>query len=399
MQIVLENLRPSRTAHLWLLPNINRSDKDLADAVTIQVLDPANMLDKERPTRKLSDKEIYSVIVDVSSDELAAHDKVMLEVNFEPKLFQLLNHSGIVIDNKSLPIDLKQAKKDSTKSGRIQLFLEALTFWGTPSLEKATNQSVGFRIFDETGNSLLEQSRWSGADLRTADLILVGDDAPPERIFMCELDDNGPSVRELSAGAKSAGVPLTIVPVEVGMGDSWLQDQFQLGYTATPEGLQRVIVHLPRMKHDSALVPGTPNLRNFVDGYFPSKDIGVVKDFWKIPLKITDGTAATLEYDVAQSYPTYRQFLRVVTLFRRMMHVIRKYDKHFKLPFEIKGLLDLYRVRIAIELCRFKLLSLKNVKTDELEKMQQLAKAAEDLKKFMAINYDRVEFDLKLGET
>ena len=138
MQIIIENLKPTRNGHYRLLPNINRSGRTLPSDVSKQDLSANDKLDKELPSRKLSDKEIYSFLVDISDQELAAHTQVILEVSLSPDLFKLLNHSGIPLISHDKPpvlIDLKQAKKDSTKSRGMQFFFRSpnllgLTFGG-----------------------------------------------------------------------------------------------------------------------------------------------------------------------------------------------------------------------------------------------------------------------------
>ncbi len=251
-----------------------------------------------------------------------------MEVSFDPELFRILNQSGLPLDSQGpqpVKIDLHEAKKDSTKARGLQFFLEAQTFWGSPLVSNDANPSVAFRILDGS-NVLLSQSTWNNSDIRTADVILLGDSAPPERIYMCELEQNQPSVRELSEGVKATGVPLTLVPVEIGMGDTWLQDQFQVGYTATPEGSQRVIFHLPRMVNDSAMVPGSPNLRNFTDSYFPSESIGVLKDFWRLKITIKDGIASNLPLEVDKTYSLYKQLTLIIKLLKAIASLIFEVD-------------------------------------------------------------------------
>ena len=393
MQIIIENLKPTRNGHYRLLPNINRSGRTLPSDVSKQDLSANDKLDKELPSRKLSDKEIYSFLVDISDQELAAHTQVILEVSLSPDLFKLLNHSGIPLISHDKPpvlIDLKQAKKDSTKSRGMQFFLEAQTFWGSPLVDKNASPTVAFRILDDQGAVLLSQNSWTGNDLRTADLILVGDDAPPERIFMCEVDDNQPSVRELSEGTKIAGVPLTLVPMSVGMGDSWLQDQFQLGYTGTPEGQQQVIVHLPRMVNDSALFAGTPNLRNFTDTYFPSQAIGVVKDFWRLTIDIQDGVVPSLQLDVAQTFVLYKQLMLVIRLLKAMFSLMLEIDPSSRPKVPGDDFTDLYLVRLAIDSYRAKLMSYRNLKPDTLNKVMNIKPVVDALSNVLDVQGDKV---------
>ncbi len=400
MQIDL-SLRATRTGHLRLIPNINRSGRVLPASVSTQDLSTNDKLDKERSSRSLSDKEIYTCVVDISPKEWADHPKMSLEVTYSPALFQLLNQSGIPFpsqDKAPVVLDLLQLRKASSK-GFIQMFIEAQTFWGSPLVDPKSSPTVSFRILDDKGAELLSQSLWSGNDLRTADVILVGDDAPPERIFMCELDDNQPSVREVREGAKSAGVPLTLVPKEVGVGDTWLQDQFQLGYTATPEGQQRVILHLPRMRNDSALFAGTPNLRNFTDTYFPSQDIGVVKDLWRLTCTVADGTVPAQRLDVAQTFVLFRQLALVIKVLRGMFGLIREIDPSARPSIPNNDFTDLHTVRLAIETFRSRLMSRTNLKAEQQAQVMNIKPVVDALSRVLDLQGDKVGLTVNVGRT
>ncbi len=181
------------------------------------------------------------------------------------------------------------------------------------------------------------------------DLILLGDQARPERLLMGDLDENQPSVLEVREVARQAGVPLTLVPAEVGLGDTWLQDQFQLGYTAGNRSQMQVILHLPRMVNAAALRPNSPNLKNFVEHYFPSQSIGLFNDFWTQKISLGDGHGPGLELSVAQSYPLYKELNFVLQVLRFIFREIERIDnsqqaKHDNFPFE-----DLYAVRQEID--------------------------------------------------
>jgi protein-arginine deiminase (PAD) len=381
MQIRFGNLRPTRTGHLRLLPNINCSDRELPPDVSEKELASNTKVDKERPIRKLSDKEIYPFFVDISAAEWAANPQMSLQVSCDPQLFQVLDQSA---KKSPFTIDLKQARISGTKSQGIQFFLEAQTFWGSPLVTAQSSPAVSFHILDAAGKELLAVPVPNANDLRTADIILVGDDAPPERIFLCELDENQPSVREVSEAAKAAGVPLTLVPKEVAGGDSWLQDQFQVGYTATPEGEQRVILHLPRMRNDAALFPGTANLRNFVDTYFPSKTVGVVKDFWSIKLTLSDQTVSQ-DFTVAQSYVIQKRLGLLVRLLSQMFSLLLEIDKNANPAIPGNDLNDIYQVRIAIEKIRAQLMGYRNLKPDQKQRVLNIKPVLDGFVSFLEL--------------
>ncbi|MFD0686188.1 protein-arginine deiminase family protein [Actinomadura fibrosa] len=137
--------------------------------------------------------------------------------------------------------------------------------------------------------------------------VLIGNAGALERMYMCEvtadaparpLDDNGPAVAEVRAALQQAGVPLTLIPMEAHGGDSWIQDQYQLGFTETPGGPLRVLLHTPRTRSDAAQGVVAPNLSSTVTGHFPSRGLGLCQAFWDRGLTITspDGTTGRLGF-------------------------------------------------------------------------------------------------------
>lgn len=349
MDISLENVVPGKTGHLRLLPNINRSGRVLPNAASIDDLKTNTKIDKELRTRRLSDKEIYSLMIVISKAERAANPKLTLEASYDPKLYSLLSASGIPRtgqDEQPFTLNLSQEYDDGTKSRGLQFFVEVQTFAGSPLLDATASQTMRFRILDDKGTALLTRATFSGADIRPSDVILLGDDAPADRVFMCDVGENGPSIAEFSDAAKAASVPLTIIPIEINNGDSWIQDQFQIAYTANKQTSQQVIVHLPRMASDSAMVPGTANLRTFVDTYFPSDAVGVIKDFWRIPIPVEDGTIkVTLE--VAQSYVAFKQLSMASVILRKLLRLLFQIDPRAR-P-EVPLGVDIFAERIAID--------------------------------------------------
>ncbi|MGW3773525.1 protein-arginine deiminase family protein [Actinomadura verrucosospora] len=138
-------------------------------------------------------------------------------------------------------------------------------------------------------------------------LVLIGNAGALERLYMCQvtaddparpLDDNGPAVAEVQAALQPLGVPLTLVPMEVHGGDSWIQDQYQLGFTETPDGPTRVLLHTPRTRSDAAQGVVAPNLSSMVTAHFPSRDLGICQSFWDRELTIAspDGTTGRLGF-------------------------------------------------------------------------------------------------------
>lgn len=399
MQILLENVSAGRTGHVRLLPNINKSGRALPETPSAGDLSANAKVDREMPTRTLSDKQIYSLVIAVSDAEAVANPSMSLQASFDPKLFQLLNASGIPLANQTrqpLTIDLVQARKDATKARGVQFFLEAQTFSGSPLLNPKASKTVTFRIVDGAGTVLLDQNIFAGGDIRTADVVLLGDDAIAERLLICDVGENGPSLSEVTDAAKAAGVPLTVIPIDLGMGDSWIQDQFQIGYTATNEGDQRVIIHLPRVANDSSVVPGTANLRNLVDTYFPSDTIGVVKDFWAITVTVTDGSQS-VTLAVGQGFVVYKQLNMVSRVLAVMKRLLIEADPKAQLPVVLPG--DVFAERMAIETVLARLLAIRNVGPEVLARIADVKPAVDRLSDTVFVRGGSVGLNCMVDDT
>jgi hypothetical protein len=396
VDVKVERLRPSPRGHLEPIPNINVSGRALPDIATRPDPRAPIRLDREAVTRRLSDREIFAVAITVTDDELVANPGLTLAVDLAPQLFTLLDQSlkpTGPADDPPAPIPLAPAKEGNTKTvDGIQLYVEARTYWGTPMVPAHARRDIAFRFLDGAGKLVLEQTRFNGADLRTADLTLIGDDAAPEHLFICDVGENGPSVLDVSDAARASGVPLTTVPLDVNLGDSWLQDQFQLGLATTRENNQRVVVHLPRMTHDSALVPGTPNLRNFTDSHFPSDTVGVVKDFWAPKVTLSDGSQSQ-DFTVAQSYLIYKQLVRIARLLQVMLQLLLKIPRAPTPPrVPDDDLTNLYEVRKLIDQVAELLRAQTQASAQQREQISAIPNAISELSTVLTRERDTVSF-------
>jgi hypothetical protein len=405
MDIVLENVAPGRTGHLRLLPNINRSGRVLPDTPSADDFTKNAQVDRELPVRRLSDRELYSLMIDISPDEAKANPGMTLEIAFNPALFLFLDASGRPLPDqadtpftadKPYKIDLDRALADNTKARGLQYLIEAQTFAGSPLLDPKDSLTIGFRIRGANGAVLLDKPVLAKGDIRTADVILLGDDATPQRVFMCDVGENGPSITEFTAAAKAAGVPLTVIPIDIGMGDAWIQDQFQIGYTATAEGSQMVIVHLPRLASDSAIVPGTANLRNFVETYFPSNDIGVIKDFWKLPIPIADGAGGSVTLNLPQSYLAYKLMATAPRILNALVNLLTSIDKTAKIELPKPG--DIFATRLAIDALYARLAALGGADDEQRAKIKDARAAIDRLSSVLATSGATVKLRLSVGD-
>ncbi|MFN8393843.1 MAG: protein-arginine deiminase family protein [Bacteroidia bacterium] len=107
----------------------------------------------------------------------------------------------------------------------------------------------------------------------------------PERIFVSETtfqqtkptqNANSATVNDLKLALQSKGQDfVTVVPPKQNKDDLWHQDQTQVGVCNAPNGSTTIMLHLPRHGGNVDGDPEQGNLSNFIDGFFPSTNVGV----------------------------------------------------------------------------------------------------------------------------
>ncbi|MDP8931025.1 MAG: protein-arginine deiminase domain-containing protein, partial [Actinomycetota bacterium] len=125
-----------------------------------------------------------------------------------------------------------------------------------------------------------------------APFILADRIAPARRIYMVRHASNAPSVTDVRAAARAAGVPLVMIDEGLSAGDTWIQDQYQHAMLQGPGGWTELILHLPRLRHENSNATITDNLEDVVNGHFRSRDVGLFRDLWDriVPTRTADGT-------------------------------------------------------------------------------------------------------------
>jgi hypothetical protein len=209
------------------------------------------------------------------------------------KTLRLSSAAGARIAGRKGGGALRFPMPTATAGKPASVLLEARLLPGSP-LASARGASIELEWADASGRIDKESGLVS-----VAPLVLVGDLATPERLYMClDEGENDPSVSEVRAACGQARVPFVAVPANVHAGDTWLQDQFQIGYCQGPKQLMRVLLHLPRVRNDFVLGQLAPNLAALVEGHFPSTGLGICTDFWRRTVKVTDitGTVRNLAF-------------------------------------------------------------------------------------------------------
>jgi hypothetical protein len=363
MEIFLRNFAKSRNGNFELLPNINNSSRILPSTINSDEFKD-NVQDFDTKSRKFSDKEIYPLIIQITKEEIITFSKLTLVLDFDGALFTVLDKSAIPLEKKDTPltIDLIRSFKDNTKED-ITFFIECKSFRNSPLLDKRASKELRCFIKNEQ-DVVIKQFPDDNAHIVPGDLVLVGDDAPAEAVYICDVEDNIPSIEDVRAELQKLNVPLIVVPIQANVGDTWLQDQFQFGFTSNNVAALPIIFHLPRMVNDSALVYSAPNLKHLVDKYFPSNRLGLFNDFWKLPIPVTDGKTS-YEFKITQTFIIYKRLLIVIRLLKRLISLTIKFDGAVAKSYRRFDFSNIFSVRKEIEKLSELLSKNSKVKADD----------------------------------
>ncbi|MFI6292536.1 protein-arginine deiminase family protein [Nonomuraea sp. NPDC050790] len=248
-----------------------------------------------------------------------------------------------------------------------RLALEAVDLAASPATNRllvpGAGPPAGARIVvrlerDGAGGTVVEDE----AVVTLAPFVLIGNAGRLERLYMCAvreddpakpLDDNGPSVADVRAALAPLRVPLVLIPQDVHGGDTWIQDQYQLGYTQTPGGLQRVLLHAPRTRSDASR-HGGPNLGGVLAGHFLSRDIGVCQAFWDRELTVPGPGGAPARMGFAESDRLLTVLTKVQLLRRHMVEMVARIGTAADLARMTKAIgparADVWKARAELEL-------------------------------------------------
>lgn len=220
----------------------------------------------------------------------------------------------------------------------LTLRLEARTLGGSP-LARLPSVSTSFPQRSETAPLGIDEREFSlqislqdahnqvlasdQGKFIIAPYILIDDLSRAERIYICELDDNLPSVADIEQALAGTGLSLIRVPLSVSHGDAWLQDQFQMGYCHGPNNLMLVVWHLPRLRTNVVPVTLGPNLANFVISHFPSRNFGLYDELWQRVIPLEDATGEMQSLPFERSHEVFQFMNRMFILRKKLFWVIR----------------------------------------------------------------------------
>jgi hypothetical protein len=278
-----------------IVPNINASNRALPRPISASIFNQQPPLDAEQQVKFPGDKQL--VMVSIAKKDLFMTDGevvTLVAAGAEHKLYDKL---GALVRPAFKNATQTNYEFKLDKVAAVNLFLEVGRPAATPVA--ASNLFVTLTLFVThpaftpvliDGNIPVDRK-----DVWIALLRFVDNTRPVERLFICDLSDNEPTVKEVQAELRGMGMEhvLDKIPFDVCKGDAWLQDQYQETYCADDRGNKlRMVWHLPRLRSETSEAD-RPNLSTFVDHFFPSRDVGLIKDFWQRKFTVTDAQKTT----------------------------------------------------------------------------------------------------------
>ncbi|MCI0447130.1 protein-arginine deiminase domain-containing protein [bacterium] len=322
------------------MPNLD------ADGITL----PASVscgspptLDITVNTKSANDNDLIPISVIANPGTNTAQHRVMLKLSD-------LDAQRVKIYNSSKHLLTGTASRSFVNfpitfaANRVDMFLEAVTFNESPkgpSIASMTSAQLlqgqfafevhlRLEVFDLTG-SLLESDQGL---VSISPLILTGDTSVAERLYMCEipgspatLSDNTPSISDVQNVMSSVqAVPFIKVPVSVSRGDSWVQDQFQFGYSQGAGTTMKVVFHLPRLRSDTTLVMSGNSLTCVATDHLPSSNFGLFNDFWTRTIPVRDVSRGTQNVSFLNTVELMILFNKVYELHYYLMRIVMELE-------------------------------------------------------------------------
>ncbi len=215
-----------------------------------------------------------------------------------------------------------------------------------------------------------------------APLLFIANTAPARRVYICksppstsaekkgfDYPQNRPTIADMERVCKKIkNLDFVTVPANVAVGDTWIQDQHQIGYCHGPAGWSYVVLHLPRMRANMIHSWAAPNLANFVFSHFPSRNCGLFAEFLERDIHVDDmaGRRHTLAF--SESYLVHMTLSLAYSLRRAILDAIVIYGG--QLPQSITGKYSFSQSRLELEESKL-MKALESAMTEYLRKKKK----------------------------
>jgi len=160
-----------------------------------------------------------------------------------------------------------------------------------------------------------------------APLLFPDNSARARRLYICDLPENGSAVADVNQILRRiGGVSLVKVPENMSLGDAWMQDQYQVGYTQSPSNSMNVLLHLPRLRSNIVQSELVENLASMVTAHFPSTGVGIMQAFWNRQIPVADDRGRRHFIPFRDSFALFTKMNGVISLRRLMIEEILSHE-------------------------------------------------------------------------
>jgi hypothetical protein len=321
-----------------ILANLDADDRRLPDRVNPG---PDITIDWQRPTKSGRDNDFSRIIIHINNPSLVQQSNCFLRLSGQ-RVDQvcIYDNRGHELTRRGSP-PAAAFYKDyllTFSSNRLELKIEAQTLVGSPLPSRRyghiticdplrSNEAlVKLELICIDSNGQLSTQDWGYFTI--APLLFVDNMAPAERIYICELPENGSAVQDIESIIRGiGGVQLITVPPNVSQDDAWLQDQFQMGYCHGPNGWMHVVLHLPRLRSNVVQSELTENLSTMITSHFPSRGLGVFQEFWRRELTVQDVSHTTHRLPFSDSHEVLMKMARVYRIRKFLLREIHSRER------------------------------------------------------------------------
>lgn len=266
------------------------------------------VLDKDLEKKAKRDDQLAVLSVKIAAGTAASADLGFLSISERDGTFvRALDPSGKVVLGRAFSAPgVTEIITRLQLNAAIDLRVEAVALWASPKEEFDSinvpdpGAMTIFLTHRRSDGSVINQDYVS---LTITPILFPDPTLPAEEFYICTMSvrsdgsppPNDPTVRDLDAAllASRVGVPVVKVPQKSHSGDTWLQDQFQVGYCYGTRDVLPVALHLPRLRSNHHVLPDVPNLAGWVTTHFPSSSRGLCHDLWERSFPFDDWQGRT----------------------------------------------------------------------------------------------------------
>jgi len=317
-----------------ILPNFDADGRRLPRAMSPG---PDIQMDVERQTKASHDNDLTPILIKATSPAALQNADCFIRISGQrAEQIKVYDSRGNELRSRTIPAAASFFREFNLvfSANPLRLKVEAGIFPGSPtnsrnlghytmgSPMRLNENLIKIEVFGPAANGGYQLEDWGFFSI--APLLFPDNSAPAKRLYICELPENGSAVEDVQRILRQIpNVSFVKVPENMSLGDAWMQDQYQVGYTQGPRNSMNVLLHLPRLRSNiiqSALVE---NLATMVTAHFPSSGVGVIQAFWQRQVRALDTTGRRHSVPFKDTFALLTKMGAVYNIRRFMAEEIR----------------------------------------------------------------------------